>query len=275
MSSIHISEIVDKIIEEWNVHERKAREINPKIKPFCKDDFNYPFSCIQYVGSIEKVNIESLIIFSNANIWEDLSLYQSRKSIWYWEGIDDSGFIVNMNQYINNIIQSFLALIREDQIISAFMIFRVYVEVSCLFFASLLDVDFYNSYVNQLTGKEYVDEWYKSLRPSKVQKFLKNLQEKSSIDNNIPSLQYPFHSPLREKLYEELSSYCHGKYSIIDSREIKGQLLWMICEYLSYSTSNLRIMSKHFLKNSFDIDERKHLFILSLWDKLRNVRISY
>lgn len=268
-----VIELIEQAVLEQNSLESKIPKRIANITPFKVSDFDYlPKYLDEFNGDF---NFYEFISYCNVLIWDEISTYESRKSIWYWENIKNDSFIKEQINTIRNTLKSYALLLKSNHYKTAFIVFRTFIELSSQFFACIIDFEFYLKYTKNLLDSEYQNHWFKHLKPSKVISNLRKISMELNIDgvNNyarhLQNLTFPFFSVVRNQLYEDFSNICHGNYNRIsdfNTDEIE-KYMHMTTDYLSTVTNILQIAIGDYLFKNKEIDTRKHIVSHSIWIK--------
>lgn len=273
---MNILDLIEDAIRDISELENKIPKEIAVIKPFEKNDFDYIFKYLEYFNN--DMDFRKFMTYCNKLIWDEISCYSHRKSIWYWENDENTDFIKNQILRIKDLLDSFIILIKHSKYFDAFILFRSFIEISSQLYACLLDYDFYKKYTNSEVDEEYQKHWFKNLKPEKVISTLRRLNGElrteykktgQMVVGDLRGFIFPFESELRNKLYNEFSNMGHGKYNNIISipQSQIDKYLHMTTEYLVMSTSLLNIALNHYITNDNKVDKRKHQIILSVWIK--------
>lgn len=266
--------IIKEEINEWNSIEQKIPIENYKL--FTLEDFDYLIKYYKRYG--DEFNTTKFIDFCSLYVLKELASSSQKRSIWYWEDIDED-FIIPQFNYLSSLIKAYIELKDNQEYEVAYIIFRSFIEVSTQFYACFLDLEFFKKYLSEDIQEEYRKHWFKHLKPKKVISVLRRLKidlntERKRTGNYSPDLRdfiYPFESELRSTLYENLSSFTHGKYKRVNYEMDQVEIMefnWRITEYLVSSISLLNSASEHFLIHGH-FDTRKHVILQQIWYSIK------
>lgn len=271
-----IIDIIKEEVAEWNTFEKKIPHDNYKL--FKLEDFDY---LVKY-GAKYKYNFKTtkFIDFCASSVLQELASKEQRKSIWYWENVNDN-FIVPQLKYLSELILSYNQLKDINQNKTAFIVFRSYIEISSQLYACLLDLEFYRKYTSNSLNDEYREHWFRHLKPEKVLSVLRRLNQELKSEykktgtyvlGDLRGFIYPFESIQRDELYQRLSAFSHGKYDSIEQKLNKtelNELNWRISEFLMSSINLLEISTDHYLAKSEQFDSRKHVILQQVWHSIK------
>ncbi len=269
-------DIIKEEIDEWNLKEKKIPQENYML--FKIEDFDYLLKYVEKYGNDYETT--KFIDFCAAQVLAEIANQEQRKSIWYWESINDDFFIPHL-KYLYELINLYNELKINKQNKLAYSIFRTYIEVSSQFYACLLDFEFYKKYTTNKIDDEYRKYWFKHLKPERVLSVLRKLNQELKIEykktgsfaiGDLRGYIYPFESEYRYKLYEKLSSFSHGNYESIKyelTNEEINELNWRITEFLVCSINLIGLSSDHFLSNNGKFDRRKHVIFQQVWYSIK------
>lgn len=269
-----IVNIIKEEIADWNKHERKIPREDYIL--FKIEDFDYLEKYYNNYGS--EFETTKFIDFCSTIVLAELASLTQRRSIWYWEGIEKD-FIIPQLNFLSSLAHSYVKLKDNKEYKVAFIVFRSFIEVSSQFYACFLDLDFFKKYLSEEINDDYRKHWFKNLKPEKVLSVLRRINQdyktevkKTGIDHgDMRAIIYPFESEQRNFLYQQLTSYTHGKYEVINNKinitEIK-ELKWRITEYIVSAINLIAIISRHFLTNE-KFDRRKHVIFQQIWYSIK------
>lgn len=256
-----------RIIEE-SIAKNEANNIGPNggkiFAEFKNEDFEFIFNYTKIYG--RDIDVVKFISFCIKDFWGILSRAEINKDLW-GKNFVSFNFLKVLICKLCSIIDSYDELLQKGKVDEALSLFRNYLELSSILFASSVDIDFFNKYTLELeSNDDYIRFWYSHLKPSQVVKKLK-LIKKSSGDKMINYYIERFTGRQREVLYAYSSSVSHGKFSHITriESEEENDILVTATDFLVNSTLLIHLINYNYICYHSDKEERKLQIISGIW----------
>lgn len=250
------------------IYKNELHNIGPNggkaFAEFTNEDFTPIFNYVSLYGT--KINVVKFTSYCIRDFWSSFHKCKFKGVIWKKDFVQFNYLEVIIHK-LNDIVISFDELFQKDRFDEAFSLFRNYIELSSIFFASLIDEDFFNKYtLESESNEEYIKLWYKNLRPKKVVEKINGLTGKK----NNPFIDYSierFAGFQREKLYSYTSSISHGQFShIINSKNNEeNEMAIMAIDYLANSTLLINLINHNYMEYASDKEERKLQITMQIW----------
>lgn len=231
---------------------------------FTKEDFSEILNYVEVYG--KKINAIKFISYCVREFWNHFNHCNFNKHLWEKNFVKFNYLEVIINK-LQEIVFSYDELFQKDRFDEAFSLFRNYVELSSILFASSIDIDFFNKYTSKSeSNDEYKKLWFRYLKPQKVVELLKKHPRKTN-EQLINYAVGRFAGFQREKLYNYTSSITHGKFSHIIDLEKKEQneISIMVIDYLVNSTLLIHLVTHGYIEYPSEKEERKLHILVQIW----------
>ncbi len=222
---------------------------------------------IEYTRSFgNDVNIIDFVTYGILDFWSNLSKADISKDLW-GHNFEGFNFLEVCIDKLSKVIESYFELLIKGKRDEALSIFRNYIELVSILFASTIDYDFFKNYTtNTSNNVEYLKQWYKHLQPQKVVNKLNMLKEDASSKLDIYCIER-FIGTQRDLLYEYTSSICHAKFSHLTNPDVKKEveMLNLATDFLFNSSQIILIANFDYIKFESDKEISKFSITNKIW----------
>lgn len=261
---VDLAEIIKKVIHniEFNNKGYNGKKL---FEEFNLEDFDYTHKYHKLYG--ENSDVIKFISFCLRNFWAELATKEINKDIWE-EEFKTFNFLKVMFGKINALIEAYDELFQRDKTEVAFSLFRNYIELSSILFASSLDYTFFRKYTLGIeSNPEYTQHWFKNLKPQAIVKLLKGLNKGNNKLTLPEHFIETFSGNQRTKLYEFTSAISHSRFShIVPSIEQDLNYYRIVAtDFLVESTLLIHSMNHQNIAHGNDKEPRKLQIIAGVW----------
>src|SRR5690625_4970121 len=153
---VNLLKLITDVVDENQKHMHS-------MFPYQIDDFKLLQEYQNQFENKEEIELRNFSIFCYVNSWKILSEAEFKNN-------EKGNFNSILTKKLSEIIFSFNLLIQTNKIDEAFAVFRMYIELTSIFFASSIDNDVFKDYTKDDLNTEYLTHWFKKLKPSIIVK---------------------------------------------------------------------------------------------------------